>query len=101
MGSADSVSADAQFPVGNQYSGVGTASTTGLSSTNLGFDDLRARMAAFTVKFDAFIERGNKKILDERSEFARNMAEDRGELPCPHLEVKESLLSTKSRTSYY
>ncbi|KAJ5622822.1 kinetochore protein spc25 [Penicillium lividum] len=46
-----------------------------LPSINFGFDDLRNRMAQFTVKFDAFIERGRKQVLEERNQFHINLAE--------------------------
>ncbi|KEZ43082.1 putative kinetochore protein spc-25 [Scedosporium apiospermum] len=46
-----------------------------LPSINFGFDDLRDRMARFTAKFDAFIEQGRKRVLEERNQFRMNMAE--------------------------
>ncbi|KAJ9193569.1 hypothetical protein DTO166G4_596 [Paecilomyces variotii] len=46
-----------------------------LPSINFGFEDLRSRMAQFTVKFDAFIERGRKQVLEERNQFRINLAE--------------------------
>ncbi|KAI5784574.1 hypothetical protein EDC01DRAFT_662528 [Geopyxis carbonaria] len=48
-----------------------------LPSVDLGFDNLRDRMARFTEGFDEFIERGRKRLLEEKNEFARNMAEDK------------------------
>lgn len=32
-------------------------------------------MADFTVKFDAFIERGRKRVLEERNEFRARLGE--------------------------
>lgn len=49
-----------------------------LPSINFGFDDLRNSMAQFTVKFDAFIERGRKRVLEERNQFHINLAEYEG-----------------------
>ena len=49
-----------------------------LPSINFGFEDLRNRMAQFTTKFDAFIERGRKRILEERNQFHINLAELEG-----------------------
>lgn len=49
-----------------------------LPSINFGFDDLRDRMARFTAKFDAFIEQGRKRVLEERNQFRMNMAELQG-----------------------
>ncbi|RFU26046.1 hypothetical protein B7463_g10290, partial [Scytalidium lignicola] len=46
-----------------------------LPSINFGFDELRDRMAKFTVKFDAFIEQGRKRVLEERNQFRMNVAE--------------------------
>jgi hypothetical protein len=49
-----------------------------LPSINFGFDELRDRMAKFTVKFDAFIEQGRKRVLEERNQFRMNIAELHG-----------------------
>lgn len=46
-----------------------------LPSINFGFDDLRDRMAKFTVRFDNFIEQGRKRVLEERNQFRMNVAE--------------------------
>ncbi|KAK3680723.1 chromosome segregation protein Spc25-domain-containing protein [Podospora appendiculata] len=46
-----------------------------LPSIAFGFDDLRDRMARFTTKFDAFIEQGRKRLLEERNQFRMNVAE--------------------------
>ncbi|KAJ5226670.1 kinetochore protein spc25 [Penicillium citrinum] len=46
-----------------------------LPSINFGFEDLRNRMAQFTAKFDAVIERGRKQVLEERNQFHINLAE--------------------------
>ncbi|KAF7845688.1 hypothetical protein BT93_L1205, partial [Corymbia citriodora subsp. variegata] len=46
-----------------------------LPNINFGFDDLREQMARFTAKFDDFIERGRKRVLEERNQFRLNMAE--------------------------
>jgi kinetochore protein Spc25, fungi type len=49
-----------------------------LPNINFGFDDLRDRMAQFTAKFDAFIEQGRKRVLEERNQFRMNVAELQG-----------------------
>jgi hypothetical protein len=49
-----------------------------LPSINFGFEDLRNRMAQFTIKFDAFIERGRKQVLEERNQSHINLAELEG-----------------------
>lgn len=51
-----------------------------LPSINFGFDDLRDRMAKFTARFDDFIERGRKRVLEERNQFAVTVAELQGTL---------------------
>jgi hypothetical protein len=52
-----------------------------LPSVNFGFEDLRNRMAQFTARFDAFIERGRKQVLEERNQFRINLAEFHGKSP--------------------
>ena len=49
-----------------------------LPDINFGFDELRDRMAKFTAKFDAFIEQGRKRVLEERNQFHMSIAEIRG-----------------------
>ena len=49
-----------------------------LPSINFGFDELRDRMSKFTAKFDAFIEQGRKRVLEERNQFRMNLAELQG-----------------------
>ncbi|KAI5286840.1 kinetochore-associated Ndc80 complex subunit spc25 [Ascosphaera aggregata] len=46
-----------------------------LPSIQFGFEDLRAQMAQFSAKFDNFIERGQKMVLEERNQFRLNLAE--------------------------
>ncbi|KAL9104672.1 MAG: hypothetical protein Q9163_000415 [Psora crenata] len=46
-----------------------------LPSINFGFDELRTRMAAFTDRFDNFIARGRKRVLEERNQFRITVAE--------------------------
>lgn len=48
---------------------------TQLPSVDFDFEDLRLRMSAFAVKFDAFIERGRKHVLEERNEFRERLGE--------------------------
>jgi kinetochore protein Spc25, fungi type len=49
-----------------------------LPSINFGFDDLRSRMNHFTQRFDEFIEKGRKRVLEERNQFRMNVAENQG-----------------------
>ncbi|KAH9907972.1 chromosome segregation protein Spc25-domain-containing protein [Xylariomycetidae sp. FL2044] len=46
-----------------------------LPNINFGFDELRDRMNKFTARFDAFIEQGRKRVLEERNQFRMNVAE--------------------------
>ncbi|KAF5985201.1 kinetochore SPC25 [Fusarium coicis] len=54
---------------------VGPSVANQLPNINFGFDDLRDRMAKFTARFDAFIEEGRKRVLEERNQFRMNVAE--------------------------
>ncbi|KAI9808421.1 MAG: kinetochore-associated Ndc80 complex subunit spc25 [Phylliscum demangeonii] len=56
-------------------SGHAPSMADSLPSVDFGFDELRDRMARFTVKFDDFIERGRKRVLEERNQFRMNVAE--------------------------
>lgn len=49
-----------------------------LPSVDFGFNDLRERMAQFTVRFDEFIAKGRKRVLEERNAFRVNLAEVEG-----------------------
>ena len=60
---------------------------TQLPNVDFGFDDLRQRMSAFSVKFDAFIERGRKRVLEERNEFRERLGELAGMLAFDSLPV--------------
>jgi kinetochore protein Spc25 len=68
-----------------------------LPSINFGFDELRDRMAKFTVKFDTFIEQGRKRVLEERNEFRMNVAELHGIFHSPN--APDLLLITTQRTN--
>ncbi|PWW78748.1 hypothetical protein C7212DRAFT_309213 [Tuber magnatum] len=48
-----------------------------LPQINFGFEELKDRMARFTVRFDDFIEKGRRRILEERNEFAKAIVEDK------------------------
>ena len=72
---------------GNSYSGSQSYSNANapvlsmadsLPSVDFGFNDLRERMSQFTARFDEFIERGRKRVLEERNAFRMNVAELEG-----------------------
>jgi len=51
---------------------------TQLPTVDFKFDDLRKRMADFTIKFDTFIEQERKRVLEERNEFRARLGEMHG-----------------------
>ena len=51
---------------------------TQLPTVDFNFEDLRKRMAEFTVKFDTFIEQRRKRVLQERNEFRARLGEISG-----------------------
>ena len=70
---------------GNSYGGtrdilinnaVSMADT--LPRVDFNFNDLRERMNQFTTRFDEFIERGRKRVLEEHNAFKINVAEMKG-----------------------
>lgn len=58
-----------------------------LPNINFGFEELRDRMAKFTVKFDSFIEQGRKRVLEERNQFKMNVAELHGKTEKPSFRI--------------
>jgi hypothetical protein len=54
-----------------------------LPSINFGFEELRSRMNQFTTRFDDFIEKGRRRVLEERNQFRMNVAELQGMLTPP------------------
>ncbi|CAF9913057.1 kinetochore-associated Ndc80 complex subunit spc25 [Imshaugia aleurites] len=46
-----------------------------LPAITFGFDDLRERMARFTDRFDDFIAKGRKQVLEEHNQFCINVAQ--------------------------
>lgn len=61
-----------------------------LPTINFNFDELREQMSRFTLQFDEFIEKGRRRLLEEKNEFARNIAHN-------HERARE----TKSQIEYY
>lgn len=59
-----------------------------LPSISFGFDDLRNRMNQFTARFDDFIEKGRRRVLEERNQFRVNVAEIQGTLSEPPLVIR-------------
>lgn len=46
-----------------------------LPTLDFKFDELRAAMSSFTRRFDAFIEAGRRRVLDERNGFVMRVKE--------------------------
>lgn len=57
---------------------------TQLPTVDFNFDDLRRRMSEFSTKFDAYIERGRKRVLEERNDFRARLSELNGKHAGPH-----------------
>lgn len=66
------------------YSADAPSMADSLPSINFGFEELRERMARFTARFDDFIEKGRKRVLEERNQFRLNVAEIQGKQPLIH-----------------
>ena len=49
-----------------------------LPSVDFGFEALKTRMTQFTARFDEFIEKGRKRVLEERNGFKASVAELEG-----------------------
>lgn len=58
-----------------------------LPNIDFGFDELRERMARFTERFDDFIVKGRKRVLEERNQFRINVAEREGKPPAIYHKV--------------
>lgn len=80
------------------------SSLTQLPAVEIPFDELRRRMAEFTSKFDAFIERGRKRVLEERNDFKARLSELNGTSPASscnaqaysHIQIKSTLQRHRS-----
>lgn len=46
-----------------------------LPSVDFGFEELRERMASFTARFDDFIARGRRRVLEDKNAFRMSAAE--------------------------
>ncbi|KAI9753466.1 MAG: kinetochore-associated Ndc80 complex subunit spc25 [Chaenotheca gracillima] len=67
-----------------------------LPNINFGFEDLRDRMNKFTIRFDEFIEKGRKRVLEERNQFRMNVAELQEDQRMRKKDIE--ILSLKSNT---
>ncbi|KAF2754511.1 hypothetical protein EJ05DRAFT_541103 [Pseudovirgaria hyperparasitica] len=68
-----SMGANTLRPPFDRADAISTADS--LPSVQFGFEDLRDRMQRFTQRFDAFIELGRKRVLEERNKFRMNVSE--------------------------
>lgn len=60
---------------GAQYDVTGPSMADTLPVIDFNFEDLRQRMQQFTQRFDDFIERSKKRVLEERNAFRMNVAD--------------------------
>jgi hypothetical protein len=71
-----------QSRFGSSMSGAQPGTEPSLADTlpavDFNFNDLRERMAQFTLRFDEFIERGRKRVLEERNAFRMSLADVEG-----------------------
>ncbi|KOS22427.1 putative kinetochore protein [Escovopsis weberi] len=79
---------------------AGASMADTLPSIDFGFDDLRERMAKFTARFDAFIEQGRKRVLEERNQFRMSIAElqEDQRMKKRDIEIAQVKLSTLQQT---
>src|SRR5271170_4001679 len=55
-----------------------SVSVTPFSPVNFAFDDLKAKMNRFTIRFDRWTQNQRTRVLKERNEFAKTITESRG-----------------------
>lgn len=59
------------------------STTSSLPSITCNFDDLRERMASFTDRFDDFIARNRRRLLEEHNQFQQTVADIQGNIYHP------------------
>jgi len=57
---------------------IASASAASFAPVSFGFDDLKAKMNRFTIRFDKWTENQRGRVLKERNEFAKAITEGRG-----------------------
>lgn len=55
-----------------------SVSVAPFAPVNFAFDDLKAKMNRFTIKFDKWTQGQRERVLKERNEFAKAITESRG-----------------------
>ncbi len=74
-----------------------------LPTVDFNFDELRQRMAQFTQRFDEFIERGRKRVLEEKNAFRMNVADlegkDESKIPVLQELTREQISSDSGNTT--
>ena len=53
-------------------------SVASFAPVNFSFDDLKTKMNRFTIRFDKWTKNQRERVLKERNEFAKAIAESRG-----------------------
>src|SRR5271170_3244349 len=59
-----------------------SVSVTPFAPVNFAFDDLKAKMNQFTIRFDKWTQNQRARVLKERNEFAKAITESRGITIC-------------------
>lgn len=60
-----------------------SSTMSSLPSITCNFDDLRERMASFTDRFDDFIARNRRRLLEEHNQFQQTVADIQGNILPP------------------
>lgn len=55
-----------------------SASVASFAPANFAFDDLKAKMNRFTLRFDKWTQNQRERVLKERNDFAKALTECRG-----------------------
>ena len=71
-------SADSQPGTLTKMTDTAPVSIASFGPINFAFDDLKAKMNRFTLHFDKWTQIQRQRVLEERNEFAKSMADSRG-----------------------
>lgn len=55
-----------------------SVSVAPFAPVNFAFDDLKAKMNRFTIRFDKWTQGQRERVLKERNDFAKTITESRG-----------------------
>ena len=57
---------------------IASVSVAPFAPVNFAFDDLKAKMNRFTIRFDKWTQSQRERVLKERNDFAKTITESRG-----------------------